>query len=46
MELTGPFAIVGKTGLLAFKICEDEVNAEGGCSAGRDNAIPRRHGFR
>jgi branched-chain amino acid transport system substrate-binding protein len=30
MEMTGPFAVVGKTGLLAFKICEDEVNAEGG----------------
>jgi hypothetical protein len=29
MELTGPFAVVGKTGLLAFKIWEDEVNAEG-----------------
>ena len=25
-----PFAVVGKTGLLAFKIWEDEVNAEGG----------------
>jgi ABC-type branched-subunit amino acid transport system substrate-binding protein len=30
MELTGPFAVVGKTGLLAFKIWEDEINAEGG----------------
>jgi hypothetical protein len=30
VELTGPFAVVGKTGLLAFKIWEDEVNAEGG----------------
>ena len=30
MELTGPFAVVGKTGLLAFKIWEDAVNAEGG----------------
>ncbi|MBO0738123.1 MAG: amino acid ABC transporter substrate-binding protein [Alphaproteobacteria bacterium] len=30
MELTGPFAVVGKTGLLAFKIWEEEVNAEGG----------------
>ena len=30
MELTGGFAVVGKTGLLAFKIWEDEVNAEGG----------------
>jgi len=30
MEMTYPFAVVGKTGLLAFKICEDEVNAEGG----------------
>ena len=30
MELTGPFAVVGKTGLLAFKIWEEEVNAKGG----------------
>ena len=30
MELTGPFAVVGKTGLLAFKIWEEVVNAEGG----------------
>jgi branched-chain amino acid transport system substrate-binding protein len=30
IELTGPFAVVGKTGLLAFKIWEEEVNAEGG----------------
>jgi branched-chain amino acid transport system substrate-binding protein len=30
MELTGPFAVVGKTGLLAFKIWEEEVNARGG----------------
>jgi branched-chain amino acid transport system substrate-binding protein len=30
MELTGPFAVVGKTGLLAFKIWEEEINAEGG----------------
>jgi branched-chain amino acid transport system substrate-binding protein len=30
MELTGPYAVVGKTGLLAFKIWEDQVNAEGG----------------
>jgi branched-chain amino acid transport system substrate-binding protein len=30
MELTGPFAVVGKTGLLAFKIWEDETNAKGG----------------
>ena len=30
MELTGPFAVVGKTGLLAFKIWEKEVNAKGG----------------
>jgi ABC-type branched-subunit amino acid transport system substrate-binding protein len=27
MELTGPFAVVGETGLLAFRIWEDEVNA-------------------
>ena len=30
MELTGPFAVVGKTGLLAFKIWEEENNAKGG----------------
>ena len=30
MELTGPFAVVGKTGLLAFKIWEEETNARGG----------------
>lgn len=30
MELTGPFAVVGKTGLLAFKIWEEEMNAKGG----------------
>ena len=30
MELTGPFAVVGKTGLLAFKIWEAETNAKGG----------------
>jgi branched-chain amino acid transport system substrate-binding protein len=30
MEFTGPFAVVGKTGLLALKIWEDEVDAEGG----------------
>src|SRR5205085_918796 len=30
MELTGPFAVVGKTGLLAFKIWEEAVNAKGG----------------
>ena len=30
MEMTGPFAVVGKTGLLAFKIWEDEINAKGG----------------
>jgi branched-chain amino acid transport system substrate-binding protein len=29
MELTGPFAVVGKTGLLAFKIWEEEINANG-----------------
>jgi len=28
--LTGPFAVVGKTGLLAFKIWEEDVNAKGG----------------
>jgi branched-chain amino acid transport system substrate-binding protein len=30
MELTGPFAVVGKTGLLAFKIWEEQINAKGG----------------
>jgi branched-chain amino acid transport system substrate-binding protein len=30
MELTGPFAVVGKTGLLAFQIWEEEINAKGG----------------
>jgi len=30
MELTGPFAVVGKTGLLAFKIWEEEIDAKGG----------------
>ena len=30
MELTGPFAVVGKTGLLAFQIWEHDINAEGG----------------
>ena len=30
MELTGPFAVVGKTGLLAFKIWEEQVNKKGG----------------
>jgi branched-chain amino acid transport system substrate-binding protein len=30
MELTGPFAVVGKTGLLAFKIWEEEINKKGG----------------
>jgi branched-chain amino acid transport system substrate-binding protein len=30
MELTGPFAVVGKTGLLAFKIWEDDINKKGG----------------
>ena len=30
MELTGPFAVVGKTGLLAFKIWEEQTNAKGG----------------
>jgi hypothetical protein len=29
MELTGPFAVVGKTRLLAFKIWEEEINANG-----------------
>jgi branched-chain amino acid transport system substrate-binding protein len=30
MELTGPFAVVGKTGLLAFKIWQEDVNKKGG----------------
>ena len=30
MELTGPFAVVGKTGLLAFQIWQHDVNAHGG----------------
>jgi branched-chain amino acid transport system substrate-binding protein len=30
MELTGPFAVVGRTGLLAFKIWEKQVNDKGG----------------
>jgi branched-chain amino acid transport system substrate-binding protein len=30
MELTGPFAVVGRTGLLAFQIWQDDVNAHGG----------------
>ena len=30
MELTGPFAVVGKTGLLAFQIWQDDINKKGG----------------
>ena len=30
MELTGPFAVVGKTGLLAFQIWAADVNKKGG----------------
>ena len=30
LELTGPVAVIGKTGLLAFKIWEEETNAKGG----------------
>jgi branched-chain amino acid transport system substrate-binding protein len=30
MELTGPFAVVGKTGLLAFQIWQHDVNEHGG----------------
>lgn len=30
MELTGPFAVVGKTGLLAFQIWAENVNKKGG----------------
>jgi branched-chain amino acid transport system substrate-binding protein len=30
MELTGPFAVVGKTGLLAFEIWEEQINKKGG----------------
>jgi branched-chain amino acid transport system substrate-binding protein len=30
MELTGPFAVVGRTGLLAFRIWEEQINKTGG----------------
>ena len=30
MELTGPLAVVGKTGLLAMQIWAEDVNARGG----------------
>jgi branched-chain amino acid transport system substrate-binding protein len=30
MELTGPFAVVGRTGLLAFKIWQEQINKKGG----------------
>jgi branched-chain amino acid transport system substrate-binding protein len=30
MELTGPFAVVGRTGLLAFRIWEEQINQKGG----------------
>jgi branched-chain amino acid transport system substrate-binding protein len=30
MELTGPFAVVGKTGLLAFQIWAENINKNGG----------------
>ncbi len=30
MEVTGPLAVVGKTGLLAMQIWQDDVNAKGG----------------
>ena len=30
MELTGPLAVVGKTGLLAFQIWAENINAKGG----------------
>ena len=30
MELTGPLAVVGKTGLLAMQIWQDDINAKGG----------------
>jgi branched-chain amino acid transport system substrate-binding protein len=30
MELTGPFAVVGKTGLLAFQIWQEDINKKGG----------------
>src|ERR1700761_5762675 len=30
MELTGPFSVVGKTGLAAFQIWAEDVNAKGG----------------
>lgn len=30
MELTGPYAVVGKTGLLAFQIWQNDINRKGG----------------
>jgi branched-chain amino acid transport system substrate-binding protein len=30
MELTGPFSVVGKTGLAAFEIWAEDINAKGG----------------
>jgi branched-chain amino acid transport system substrate-binding protein len=30
MELTGPFSVVGKTGLAAFQIWAEDINAKGG----------------
>jgi branched-chain amino acid transport system substrate-binding protein len=30
LELTGPYAVVGKTGLVAFQIWQDDVNQHGG----------------
>jgi len=38
MELTGPFAVIGKTGLLAFKIWEEEINAKGGLLGRRSSS--------
>jgi len=35
MELTGPFAVVGKTGLLALKIWEEEAMPRAASSADR-----------
>ena len=35
MALTGPLAANGKQALLGAKIWQEEVNAKGGCSAGK-----------
>ena len=38
MELTGPLAAVGKTGLLAFQIWDEDVNAKGGLLGRRSSS--------